>query len=67
VKLGRKLALIDDFNKRNYNLKEAKVDYYKHMKPHAGAYKTQAMDPNQLIIQKAHMKNREYMEKNKHS
>lgn len=50
VKLGRKLAQIDQFNKKNFNIKEAKLDYYKNMKPHKANFKIQVMDPNQEII-----------------
>lgn len=66
VKLGRKLAQIDQFNKKNHNIKEAKLNYYKNMKPHAVNFKTQAMDPNQEIVQKAHERNKEYIESNKY-
>ena len=66
VKLGRKLAQIDQFNKKNLNPKEAKLDYYKNLKPHAANFKMQLMDPNQEIIQKAHEKNKAYLESNKY-
>lgn len=66
MRLGRKLDRIDRFNKKNTNMKEAKVNYFKNLKPFTGNFKRQQMDPNQQVIQEAHDRNREYLEANKY-
>jgi len=38
VKLGRKLDQINRFEKANYSIKDAKMNYYKNLKPKAGAF-----------------------------
>ena len=62
VRLGKKLAPMDQFGRKNYNVKEAKLEYFKNMKPHSVNFKIQQMDPNQEIVQKAHEKNKEFLE-----
>lgn len=57
MRLGRKLDRIDLFNKKNVNVKDAKVNYFKNLKPYSNKFKIQQMDPNQQIIQEAHNRN----------
>lgn len=41
MRLGRKLDRIDQFNRKNINAKEAKVNYYKNLKPFSTKFKIQ--------------------------
>lgn len=39
---------------------EAKLNYYKNLKPKTGVFQTAVMDPSQQIIQSAHEKNLQF-------
>jgi len=63
IKMGKKLEQIEqlDFSSRGEEIKEAKLSYYKNMKPKQGVFKISHMDPSQEIIQMAHEKNKKFL------
>jgi len=42
------------------NIIEEKLKYFKNLKPKTGIFKIHEMDPNQLIIQETHAKNKQF-------
>ena len=44
-------------------MQEAKLNYYRNLKPRGGVFKVQEMDPSQQLVQRAHDKEMKHLAK----
>jgi hypothetical protein len=56
IRMGKKLELIENLNfgTKGEQKIEARMNYYKNLKPRTGVFKTEDMDATEEIAQQAH-------------
>ena len=65
IKMGKKLDQLErlKIQTKGEEMQEAKLAYYRNLKPRGGIFKVQEMDPGQEIIQRAHDKTQKHLAK----